>query len=114
MSAGRRSDAVTATVYVLGQDASGKERAIPSANEGELARAIEAVMKENPSATVLVDSATELVYTLGFERVFALLRSLSEDVSSHEGASVVVLVNKKAHESRVIEAIGSVANEFID
>jgi hypothetical protein len=109
-----RAQGKAVTVYVLGQDASGKERAIPSANEGELARAIEAVMKENPSATVLVDSATELVYTLGFERVFALLRSLSEDVSSHEGASVVVLVNKKAHESRVIEAIGSVANEFID
>jgi hypothetical protein len=35
-------------------------------------------------------------------------------VASHEGASVVVLVNKKAHEPRVIEAIGSVANEFVD
>lgn len=103
-----------AAVYVLGQDASGKERAISFANEGELARAIEGLMKENPSATVLVDSATELVYTLGFERVFALLRSLSEAVSSHEGASIVVLVNKKAHEPWVIEALSSVANEFVD
>ena len=109
-----RAQGKAAAVYVLGQDAPGKERAIPSANEGELARAIEAVMKENPSATVLVDSATELIYTLGFERVFALLRSLSEAASSHEGGSVVVLVNKKAHESRIIEAIGSVANEFVD
>ena len=101
-------------VYVRWHDVSGKDRAIPFANEGELAGAIETVMKENPSATMLVDSATELVYTLGFERVFALLRSLSEAVASHEGASVVVLVNKKAHEPRVIEAIGSVANEFVD
>ena len=109
-----RAQGKAVAVHVLGQDASGKERAIPFADEGELARAIEAVMNENPSATVLVDSATELIYTLGFERVFALLRSLSEAVSSHEGGSVVVLVNKKAHESRVIEALGSVANEFVD
>lgn len=109
-----RAQGKTVAVYLLGQDAAGKERAIPSANEGELARAIETVMKENQSAIVLVDSATELIYTLGFERVFALMRSLSEAVSSHEGASVVVLVNKKAHESRIIEAISSIANEFVD
>ncbi|MGI0018855.1 MAG: hypothetical protein ACREAY_00125 [Nitrososphaera sp.] len=109
-----RAQGKAVIVCVLGQGALGKERVIPSANEGELAQAIEAIMKENPSATVLVDSATELVYTLGFERVFALLRSLSEAVSSHGEASVVVLVNKKAHESRIIEAIISMANEFVD
>ena len=103
-----------ATVYVLGQDSSSKERTVPMADENRLAQAIEAMMKENGAATVLVDSATELVYTLGFERVFSLLRRVSEAVASQEGASVVVLVNKKAHEPRIIEAIGNVANEFID
>jgi hypothetical protein len=84
------------------------------ADEDKLAAAIEAMIKENKSATVLLDSATELVYTLGFERVFTLLRRLSEAVSSQEGAGVVVLVNKKAHEPRIMEAMGNVANEFVD
>lgn len=109
------------TMYVLGDpaggngngDGAGKERAVPTADEGALAQVIERALRENPSATVLVDNATELVYTLGFERAFALLRRAASAVSSYEGASIVVLVNKKAHEPRIIEAIGSVANELV-
>jgi hypothetical protein len=105
-----------ALVWVLAQDGSAQSdaRTVPSADEAVIAESISEIIKENPSATVLVDSATELIYTLGFEKVFSLLRRLSESVSSYPNSSVVVLVNKKAHEQRIIEAIGSVANEFVD
>jgi hypothetical protein len=113
-----KATTTTAAIYVMGQDSSSssspKERSVSMADENKLATAIEAIIRENKSATVLLDSATELVYTLGFERVFTLLRRVSEAVSSQEGAGVVVLVNKKAHEPRVIEAMGNVANEFVD
>lgn len=104
-----------ALVWVLAQDGSEADaRAVPSADEATIAESIQEIIKENPSTTVLVDSATELIYTLGFERVFSLLRRVSESVSSYEDSSVVVLINKKAHEQRIIEALGSVANEFVD
>jgi hypothetical protein len=35
-------------------------------------------------------------------------------VSSYEGAGAVVLMNKKAHETRMVEAITNIANESID
>ncbi|MEO9294841.1 MAG: hypothetical protein ABI347_04490 [Nitrososphaera sp.] len=106
-----------ALVWVLAQDGLAQQsdaRTVPSADEAVIAESISEIIKENPSATVLVDSATELIYTLGFEKVFSLLRRVSESVSSYPDSSVVVLVNKKAHEQRIIEAIGSVANEFVD
>jgi hypothetical protein len=104
------------TVYVLAQSAppGAKEPSIPLLDEARLAQAIEGIMRENPSAIVLVDSATELIYTLGFEQVFSFLRKISEAVSSYENSGVVILINKKAHEPRVIEALGNVANELVD
>lgn len=118
----QREGRAAATVYVMadpsagngdGYGSAGKERVVPAVDEGALAQAIERALRENPSATVLVDNATELIYTLGFERAFALLRRASSAVSSYEGASIVVLVNKNAHEPRIIEAIGSVANDLV-
>ena len=105
-----------ALVWVLAQDSSPQvnARTVPSADEAIIAESIQEIISGNPSSTVLVDSATELIYTLGFEKVFSLLRRVSESVSSYPRSSVVVLINKKAHEQRVIEAVGSVANEFVD
>ncbi|WP_337861606.1 hypothetical protein [Nitrososphaera sp.] len=108
-----------ALVWVFAQEQDSKrkgepQRVVPAADEAKLAQAIEDIVSDNPSAVVLLDSATELIYTLGFERAFSLLRRVSEVVSSYENASVVVLINKKAHEARVIEAIAHVANGFID
>lgn len=86
---------------------------MPAGDEGALADAIEALMRENPSSTVVLDSATDLIYTLGFEKVFSLLRRLSEIASSYGDAGVAVLLNRNAHEPRIIEAIGEIANEFV-
>ncbi len=106
------------TVCVLAQSAGpeGKsgERVIQTDSEEKIAREIESLIKENPNSTMLIDSATELIYTLGFEKAFTLLRRVSEAVSSYEGAGAVVLMNKKAHESRMVEAITNIANESID
>lgn len=104
------------TLCVLEQDPSLEkgERTVPSGDEGALAGAIEDLMNENPSSAIVLDSATELIYTLGFEKVFALLRRLSEMASTHGNGGVVVLINKKAHEPRVVEAIGEIANDLLD
>lgn len=92
----------------------GSERVIPSDSEDGIAGKIESIIRENPGATVLIDSATELIYTLGFEKAFSLMRRVSEAVSSYEGAGAVVLVNAKAHEPRIMEAIGNIANDYVD
>lgn len=63
---------------------------------------------------MLVDNATELIYMLGFEKVFSLLRKMADVISTYEDSSVVVLINKKAHEPHVIEAVGNISNKFID
>jgi hypothetical protein len=106
------------TVYILG-DAGKKgskpnDHVVPAGDEAELAQAIEELVRASPSSTLLIDNATELIYTLGFERVFSFLRRVAEVVSTYEESSVVVLINKKAHEPRVIEALGNISNVFID
>jgi hypothetical protein len=104
-------------VCVLGDPAQDGEKAgervVPSADEAKLGQAVEELVRENPASTVLVDNATEPIYTLGFEKVFSLLRKMA-DVMAYEDSSVVVLINKKAHEPRMIEAIGNISNKFID
>ena len=106
------------TVHVFGggnkQGGRANDHVMPSGDELKLAKAIEDLVRENPASTVLVDNATELIYTLGFEKVFSLLRKLTDVVSTYEDASVVVLINKKAHEPRVIEAVSNISNTFID
>lgn len=112
----RRAKGKTA-VCVLAQSAGPEvsgERVIPTDSEEKIAKEIEALIKQNPDSTMVIDSATELIYTLGFEKAFSLLRRVSEAVSSYEGAGAVVLMNKKAHESRMVEAITNIANESID
>lgn len=104
-------------VCVLAQSAGPEvngEHVIPTDSEEKIAREIEALIKQHPDSTMVIDSATELIYTLGFEKAFSLLRRVSEAVSSYEGAGAVVLMNKKAHETRMVEAITNIANESID
>jgi hypothetical protein len=90
------------------------DHVIPSDNEEKIVHEIESMIRKNPGSTILIDSATELIYTLGFEKAFSLLRRVSEVVSSYEGAGAVVLVNAKAHEPRIMEAISNIANDFVD
>lgn len=105
-------------VYVFGEGNQSSKKTndhvVPSGDAAKLAQAVEELVRENPSSTVLVDNATELIYTLGFEKVFSLLRKLTDVVSTYEDSSMVILINKKAHEPRVIEAIGNISNIFID
>lgn len=105
------------TVCVLGDEnqknSKADERVVPSGDETKLAQAIENLVSENPASTILLDNATELIFTLGFG-VFSLLRRLAGVVSTYEDSSMVVLINKKAHESRMIEAVSNISNTFID
>lgn len=76
--------------------------------------AIKRTLQENPSATIILDSATELVHRLGFEKVFPLIQNISDLTSSFPQSRVVILINKHAHEVRIVEALASIANIFVE
>jgi hypothetical protein len=105
-------------VYVLGdggkKGSKPNNHVVPSSDEAKLVQAVEELVHQSPSSPLLVDNATELIYTLGFERVFSFLRRVAEVVSTYEDSSVVILINKNAHEPRVIEPVGNISNVFID
>lgn len=76
--------------------------------------AIKHTLQENPSATIILDSATELVHRLGFEKVFPLIQNISDLTSSFPQSRVVILINKHAHEVRIVEALASIVNIFVE
>jgi hypothetical protein len=79
-----------------------------------LLEATRRTLEENPSATIILDNATEFIHTLGFEKAFSLLRSISEVASSYPRSHIVVLINTRAHERSAIESIANIANVFIE
>jgi hypothetical protein len=79
-----------------------------------LLEAVRRTLEENPSATVILDNATEIIHTLGFEKAFSLLRSIAEVASSYSKSHIVVLINVRAHERNQVESIANIANIFIE
>ena len=79
-----------------------------------LLEAVRRTLEENPSATIILDNATEIIHTLGFEKAFSLLRSIAEVASSYSKSHIVVLINVRAHERNQVESIANIANIFIE
>jgi hypothetical protein len=79
-----------------------------------LLEAAKRTLEENPSATIILDNATEFIHSLGFEKAFSLLRNISEVASSYPRSHIVVLINTGAHERSVVESIANIANVFIE
>jgi hypothetical protein len=79
-----------------------------------LLEAARRTLEENPSATVILDNATEFIHSLGFEKAFSLLRNISELASSYPRSHIVVLINTRAHERSAVESIANIANVFIE
>lgn len=79
-----------------------------------LLEAVRRTLEENPSATIILDNATEIIHTLGFEKAFSLLRSIAEVASSYPKSHIVVLINVRAHERNQVESIANIANIFIE
>jgi hypothetical protein len=79
-----------------------------------LLEAVRRTLEENPSATIILDNATEIIHTLGFEKAFSLLRSIAEVASSYTKSHIVVLINVRAHERNQVESIANIANIFIE
>jgi hypothetical protein len=79
-----------------------------------LLEAARRTLEENPSATIILDNATEFIHTLGFEKAFSLLRSIAEVASSYPRSHIVVLINVRAHERSEVESIANIANIFIE
>lgn len=110
-----------ATVYIL---SSSIQNPIETSEEGMLVisinqtslilEAIKRTLRENPSATFIIDSATELVHRLGFEKVFPLMQNISDLTSAFPKSRVIILINRHAHESNVVEALASLANNFVE
>jgi hypothetical protein len=79
-----------------------------------LLEAAKRTLEENPSATIILDNATEFIHSLGFEKAFSLLRNISEVASSYPRSHIVVLINTRAHERSAVESIANIANVFIE
>jgi hypothetical protein len=79
-----------------------------------LLEAARRTVEENPSATIILDNATEFIHSLGFEKAFSLLRNISEVASSYPRSHIIVLINTRAHERSVVESIANIANVFIE
>lgn len=79
-----------------------------------LLEAARRTLEENPSATVILDNATEFIHSIGFEKAFSLLRNISELASSYPRSHIVVLINTRAHERSAVESIANIANVFIE
>ncbi|MFZ0220750.1 MAG: MCP four helix bundle domain-containing protein [Candidatus Nitrosopolaris sp.] len=79
-----------------------------------LLEAARRTLEENPSATFILDNATEFIHSLGFEKAFSLIRNISELASSYPRSHIVVLINTRAHERSAVESIASLANVFIE
>ena len=79
-----------------------------------LLEAVRRTLEENPSAIIILDNATEIIHTLGFEKAFSLLRSIAEVASSYPKSHIVVLINVRAHGRNEVESIANIANIFIE
>lgn len=108
-------------IYILSASAqsplhtSGEGLLVISVNQTSLLlEAARRTLEENPSATVILDNATEFIHSLGFEKAFSLLRNISELASSYPRSHIIVLINTRAHERSAVESIASLANVFIE
>jgi hypothetical protein len=74
--------------------------------------AVKRTLQENPESVIMLDNATELIHKLGFEKVFSLLQSISDAVSSYPRSKFLILINQSAHPRDEVEAIATISNTF--
>ncbi len=74
--------------------------------------AVKRTLQENPESVIMLDNATELIHKLGFEKVFSLLQSISDAVSSYPRSKFLILINQGAHPQNEVEAIATISNTF--
>lgn len=107
------------TMYIL---SSSSQEPIATADDGLvisisqtslILEAIKRTLQENPDSVIILDNITELVHRLGFDRVFSLVQSISDAVSTHPTSRVVILVNANAHPPSEVEAIATICNAFV-
>jgi hypothetical protein len=75
--------------------------------------AIKRTLRENPNSVIVLDNVTELIHKLGFAKVFSLVQSISDEVSSYPNSRIIVLINENAHPQNEVEAIATVCNAFM-
>jgi hypothetical protein len=75
--------------------------------------AIKRTLRENPSSVIVLDNLTELIYKIGFAKVFSLVQSISDEVSQYSHSRILILINENAHPRGEVEAIATICNAFI-
>ncbi len=108
-----------AAIYLL---SSSSQEPISTSEEGHLIvsinqtslilEAVKRTLQENPESVIMLDNATELIHKLGFEKVFSLLQSISDAVSSYPRSKFLILINQSAHPQNEVEAIATISNTF--
>ena len=107
------------TMYIL---SSSSQEPIATADDGLvisisqtslILEAIKRTLQESPDSVIILDNITELVHRLGFDRVFSLVQSISDAVSTQLASRVIILVNANAHPPSEVEAIATICNAFV-
>jgi hypothetical protein len=75
--------------------------------------AIKRTLRENPNSVIVLDNLTELIYKIGFAKVFSLVQSISDEVSQYSQSRILILINENAHPRGEVEAIATICNAFI-
>ena len=58
---------------------------------------IRGTLQENSDPVIILDNITELIHRLGFDRVFLLVQSISDAMSTYTASRIIILVNANAH-----------------
>ncbi len=114
---GRRAGAA---IYILSSSAQDpittSEDGLLVISIGQTSLILEAVkrtLRENPNSVIVLDNLTELIYKIGFAKVFSLVQSISDEVSQYRHSRILILINEKAHPRDEVEAIATVCNVFL-
>jgi hypothetical protein len=107
------------TMYIL---SSSSQEPIATADDGLvisisqtslILEAIRRTLQENSDSVIILDNITELIHRLGFDRVFSLVQSISDAMSTYTASRIVILVNANAHPPSEVEAIATICNAFV-
>ena len=81
-------------------------------NPSLILEAFSSLIKSSPTARILIDNVTDLIFNLGFDKTYNLLQEMNEIVAG-SNSSLILLVNLKAHDERVRGALEGYANAIL-
>ncbi len=86
--------------------------AVSMTNPSLILDAFDSVTKSGERVEVVVDSLTDLVLNIGFERTYNLLQRMSEAIAGSR-SGLLLLLNARAHEERINAALEGYATSIL-